>query len=47
MVMDYTEDYWTLLILRVVPTTIPTPSLYPNPNPCITLTLRESACNTQ
>ena len=44
---DYSEDYRTLLIVRVVPTPSPALSLYPNPNPSITLTLRLSACDTQ
>ena len=41
MVMDYSEDYRNLLILRVVPTPSHTPNPYPNPNPRLTLTVRE------
>ena len=41
MVMDYSEDYMTLLILSVVPTPSHIPNPYPNPNPSLTLTVRE------
>ena len=33
MVMDYSEDYRTPLILRVVPTPSYTPNPFPNLNP--------------
>ena len=39
-VRDYSEDYRTLLIFRVVPTLSPTPNPYPNLNPSLTLTVR-------
>ena len=45
MVRDYSEDYRTLLILRVVPTPFPSPNPYPNLNRSLTLTVRESSCN--
>ena len=45
MVGDYTAEYRTLLILRVLPTPSPAPNPYPNLNPSLTLTLRGSTCN--
>ena len=41
MVMDDSEDYRTLLILRIVPTPSNTPKPYPNPNPSLNRTVRE------
>ena len=45
MVTDYSEDYRTILILRVVPTPCPTPNPYPRVNPSLTLTVRGSTSN--